>query len=160
TGRPVRSWPEHSYPVSALAFAPDGRTLASTAIDGIRLWDVATGKAVGRVVGPEQRACHLLAFAPDGKTLASAHGDQVVRLWAPAPARPLHRPEAPAAEVSSVAFSPEGKVVVTGCFASPAEVRLWDSATGRPLRVLRGHRPYVRTVALTPDGKTVVSAGG
>jgi WD40 repeat protein len=72
--------------VAAVAFSPDGRTLAWGRDDGtVRLADVATGKE--RAVYREHAGAVLsLAFAPDGRTLASASQDQAVKLWdVPAP---------------------------------------------------------------------------
>jgi len=53
--------------------------------------------------------------------------------------------------VSSVAFSPDGKQVVSG--SSDRTVRLWDAATGAPLQTLEGHIGSVNSVAFSLDGK-------
>jgi WD40 repeat protein len=54
-----------------------------------------------------------------------------------------------------VAFSPDGKQVVSG--SDDTTVRLWDAATGTPLQTLEGHSRAVISVAFSPDGKQVVS---
>lgn len=68
--------------VRALAFAPDGKTLASGAADRtIRLWGVVTGQEL--LCFREQPAfVNSLAFSPDGKRLAAALHDGSLRLWA------------------------------------------------------------------------------
>ena len=57
--------------------------------------------------------------------------------------------------VNSVAFSPNGKQVVSG--SSDETVRLWDAATGAALQTLEGHTGEVSSVAFSPNGKQVVS---
>jgi WD40 repeat protein len=57
--------------------------------------------------------------------------------------------------VSSVAFSPDGKTIVSGSFDNT--LKLWDAATGRELRTLSGHSDTVCSVAFSPDGRTIVS---
>ena len=57
--------------------------------------------------------------------------------------------------VSAVAFSPDGKLVVTG--SNDKTARLWDTATGNPVATLAGHDGSVIAVAFSPDGKLVVT---
>ena len=54
-----------------------------------------------------------------------------------------------------MAFSPDGKTVLTG--SSDKTARLWDAATGRPLGLPMKHQDLVRAVAFSPDGKTVLT---
>jgi tetratricopeptide (TPR) repeat protein len=56
-----------------------------------------------------------------------------------------------------VAFSPDGKTVLTGSLDLAA--RLWDVMTGRPLGPPLEHQSWVRAVAFSPDGKTVLTGG-
>ena len=53
--------------------------------------------------------------------------------------------------VTSVAFSPDGRQVVSG--SDDQTVRLWDAATGAALQTLEGHTSLVYPVAISPDGK-------
>jgi WD40 repeat protein len=63
--------------------------------------------------------------------------------------------EGHSASVRSVAFSPNGKQVVSG--SNNNTVRLWDAATGALQQTLEGHSDSVSSVAFSPDGKQVVS---
>ena len=74
----------HTGGVQAVAFAPDGRLLATAGDDGtVRLWDPATGNQVRELTGHTDRVL-AVAFAPDGRLLATAGDDGTVRLWDPA----------------------------------------------------------------------------
>ena len=57
--------------------------------------------------------------------------------------------------IASVAFSPNGQFIATGCLDST--VRIWEVSTGHMVETLRGHKDSVYSVAFTPDGKELVS---
>ena len=60
--------------------------------------------------------------------------------------------------VWSVAFSPDGKTLVSG--SNDGTVRLWDVTTQQQIGdPLNGHDGVIRSVAFSPDGKTLVSGG-
>src|SRR6266542_2550487 len=54
--------------------------------------------------------------------------------------------------VSSVAFSPDGKTLASGSWDNT--IKLWEVATGHELRALTGHSSYVTSGPFTPDGHT------
>jgi RNA polymerase sigma factor (sigma-70 family) len=69
------------YRFEHVAFAPDGRTLATVRADGtIQLWDLATGAELLSRRGYSARV-NCLVFSPDSRVLASGHADSTVLLW-------------------------------------------------------------------------------
>ena len=58
-------------------------------------------------------------------------------------------------QVTSVAFSPDGKMILSGSFDQT--IKLWDAATGREIRTFNGHLSTVQAVAFSPDGKQIIS---
>ena len=65
-----------------------------------------------------------------------------------------------ATKVSSIAFSPDGRLLASGggdFRTSVGTVRLWDAATGEHKQTLAGHTSLVLSVAFSPDGKTLAS---
>jgi WD40 repeat protein len=59
-------------------------------------------------------------------------------------------------EIWSVAFSPDGKQVLTGSEDHTAIV--WDVPTGTMLRIFSGHQQGVTSVGFSPDGKSILTA--
>src|SRR5262249_28416980 len=93
--------------VSALAFAPDGRTLAVGSSSGsIMLWDVVGRKMWSSFRGHDS-AVRCLAFAPGGKLLASGGLDETVKLWDPKGREPLATLPGHKGEVLAAASSPD-----------------------------------------------------
>jgi len=73
---------EHSA-VYAVAFSPDGQTLATVSgLGAIDLWDAATGNEPLRVNDVAYSQCTVtVAFSPDGRTIAAADGTHAIWLW-------------------------------------------------------------------------------
>jgi hypothetical protein len=88
-------------------------------------------------------------FSPPGSR------DHTARLWDTATGQPLGPPLTHRGPVYAVAFSPDGKTVITGSWDNTA--RLWDATTGRPLGPPLTHRSMVYSVAFSPDGNTVLT---
>jgi WD40 repeat protein len=109
--------PGHHATILALAFAPDGATLATGEANGqIRLWDPVAGTERDSFPG-DRLSVRGLAFSPDSQTLASAGTGNVI-LWKAATQEHSHEPIATLAgrgsDLPSVAFSPDGLLLTAG----------------------------------------------
>ncbi len=148
-----------SRQTEALAFSPDGGTLAATndRNGDIVLWDLAVDRVRTTLHGHSPALS--LAFSPDGRTLASGERDEqrvtvwdletgLSRVWwrkSPGP-------------IFSVAFSWDGSLLAAAC---PVErtVRIWDARTGQLCRQIEGHAGGTNSVSFSPDGATLATAG-
>ena len=131
-GEELASWIVHSGSSSGaplcVAFAPDGKLLATGSQDGlVRLWDVGTHQQLREMALPlKEPAGGASEFQPPYRS-----------------------------HVDSVAFSPDGKRLAAG--SSDKLVRLWEVATGKEVATLEGHKESIVWVEFAPDGKTVAS---
>jgi WD40 repeat protein len=154
----------HSDRVTSVEFSPDGGILASGSRDGsVKLWDMAPRGKV-RTLAADSVIGGSVAFSPDGKLLASsglASGGRpsggfsgVIKLWDVASRREPRVLSRHVDRVTSVAFSPDGKVIAS---AQDTTVKLLDRGSGHELRVLSGHVDEVTSVAVSLDGKVIAS---
>jgi dipeptidyl aminopeptidase/acylaminoacyl peptidase len=155
---PERTLAGHTQTVTAVAFGPDSRTLASASVDEtIRLWDLVTG-APRHTFSGHSDDVWAIAFNPDGKWLVSAGDDKLIKFWDTTSGKELREIKTDHRDwIRGVAISPDGKLVASG--ALDEKVKLWDAATGSLLRTLAGHPDDVWSVAFSPDGKVLASAG-
>jgi dipeptidyl aminopeptidase/acylaminoacyl peptidase len=147
----VRVGMGHEGQLSGLGLLDNGATLLTSAKDDtLRLWDLETGKPKGEIVAPRSRP-KSIAVAPDGKLLAVLTPDRKIQLLE-SPGRLVREWQTEEFKnVGSVAFSPDGKCVVSsGKFTS-----LWDVATGKLLRQLYDEPEPMSSLAFSRDGKVL-----
>ena len=112
-------------------------------------------QADNQTAGFGRKCCVQSGWEDTGKWGCGWHG---AYLWDVATGEQKGTITGYASEVSSVAFSPDGRYA--GKWGGNGAVHLWDRVTGRHKRTLAGHTDWVRSVAFSPDGKTLASGGG
>jgi len=159
--------------VRSAAYRPDGSQVVTGCADGsLKILDAMTGKTVLELRG-HQSSVGSVAYSPDGKYLASAAGarerdnsrevvedKQAARIWNASTGMQLallrHQ-----ARVNSIAWSPNGKQVVTaaGVWGTDNDnsARVWDAGTGQLVLTLAANHGAVVSAAFSPDGKRIVT---
>jgi hypothetical protein len=158
------------FEVHSVAFAPDGRHVASgevrlrgsTELEGtVRIRDAATGHLMHTLVyGGEGNdwSTPAVAFSPDSRLVAAGWCAEGVKVWEVATGRLVHELSGPRGWIRTVAFSSDGRLLAGG--GDQGTVWLWDTATGEEVRRLAvPHTDDVGWLAFVPGGTTLVAAG-
>jgi WD40 repeat protein len=166
---------------AGLAASPDGRHVAMIAGDGVQLWNLSTGQRVHTLEAPSGGA-RLIAFGAGGPRLAvsgsEGQGDaarETVAVWdiaglldgsAPGP-NLLYRLDGFGTAVSGLAFSPDGRTLVTSrsqdwsVDQDTTTLARWDAATGQPLSVegdLTAAPAGLQHLVFSPDGRLLAGS--
>jgi WD40 repeat protein len=157
TGKLLRTLTGHDHTTRGLAFVPGALRCLSANYDGtVRVWDVITGKELARL--PHGQGAWFVAVRPDGKQAASVGLDGKLRQWELKSFTLLRVVNAHSPNSShGVAYSPDGKRILTCGYGTDHTVRLWDAETGKAVQVLEGHTAMALSVAFLPDGRHAVS---
>jgi WD40 repeat protein len=163
TGRTLHTLKGHKDQVTSVAFARDGRTLATGGLDKtVKFWDVKAGVQRFAIEGLDC-AVECMAFSPNGKLLATG-GKGSITTHEMATRKKLLRILTYSHHPVCMAFSSDGKRLATG--SGPGEigrgsgVKIWDVATGQGVLHVHGPTDLVTSVAFSPDGQRLAAAFG
>ena len=165
TGQSISVWDldprDHEMPhdmrerARAIAFAPDGKTLAMSSRHGlVTLWDTGLSKkfvTLGRYIG----LVDIVVFSPDGRLLATGSQQGEVKIWEVSSKAELYTFNTHSGSIASMVFSLDGRLLASGSHDQTAKI--WDLNLGQEILSRGGNYLSVSGVALSPNGKILAS---
>ncbi len=140
-----------------VAFAPDGKTMATASKDRrVVLWDVATGAVERSLVGHSDEV-NWVSYSPDGRLLATASDDKTVKLWDAATGREGITISGHESMAVAAVFTPDGTRLVSA--SRSGRIILWDVASMREAGRFDVSNGTIQSLAIAPDSETLVIAG-
>ncbi len=138
-------------------FSPDSSQFMVFSSIGIWVYDAQTGEALRLLTGNKEGSPDDIIISPDWSTFASPidnWNNPGIQLWDFHTGQLQTTFEGHVRGVTSIAFSPNGEMLVSGDFEGV--MRLWDIGSGQHKRIPTPHN-IVSDVVFSPDGRTIMS---
>lgn len=165
TGVQIGKSMHHNRMIWSLAFSPDGTRLLTGADDGFaKIWDTATGLLAVKPLRHAEPIVSAVAFSPNGKTVLIGGSDRdavncQARLWDARTGEPLGQPFRQKHSLSSLAYHPNGEVVVIAPGdTTDALAHIWNPKTGKVIGEPLVHKGDIFSVTFSRDGDSILTA--
>ena len=135
----------------ALAFSADGKRLATSDQESLRVWDVTSGRLESSATNGVRGQPRAAFFDGSNVTVVSTAYNAPCTLWMQTPGAEPRTLRVEPAEYALTAFAPNGRSLLFSSFGQG--VRLWDTWSGNELKRFPGMQGDARAVAISRDGK-------
>ena len=165
-GQEILTFTGHTAEIRSLAVSPDGQRIASSSQTSasagldttLKVWDAATGQVMVEFSGV---SAVVFGVAWHGERIAAVGAlspRNSVKVWNARNGREVFELPPGSENYYSVAFSPDGRYLVTG--GGLGALQVWDAGTGREVGTTGTHDREIRGVVFSRDGNHLASASG
>ncbi|MGH1437622.1 MAG: eIF2A-related protein [Lewinella sp.] len=154
-GTMLQSFNHEGGMISSVAFSPSGQQVLTGSIMGtIKLWSLK-GKELKTITNPgDYGSLSSVIFSPNGSQILAGSWDRTAKIWS-LNGEELQVFTGHEERVTSIAFSPDGQLVLTGCNDLMGSTKLW-SLNGKELFNYEGDECCITSVNFSPDGQMVL----
>lgn len=155
--RPVGTYRGHDDKVLAVAFSPNGGSVASAGSDGIiKTWDSDPVSGNPHVLPQEHPVTHV-AFCPDGRFFVSGDEKGTLRIWDAVRRAGIRRMAAHSGQISVIRFSSDARTFAVG--SMDGDITVWDAVSGSRRQQSHAHAGGVFSLAFAPGDQKLISGG-
>jgi WD40 repeat protein/serine/threonine protein kinase len=140
----------------ALAYSPDGLSLAAAGGAGGEVWDAATGKHKSSHPA-HVWVMYCVAYSHDGTRIAIGSRNGAVKISEASSGRLIQSLNENTGRTSAVAFSPDDRCLAAA--GADGSIRLWDTTNWTALDTIHAHSGAAIGLAYSADGKRIASGG-
>jgi WD40 repeat protein len=152
TGREIKRLVGHNNYIQDIIFSPNGRQLASYALDKtIKTWDISSGELLRSF--PSASASSIV-YSPDGSRIAGTEA-RTIKIWNSANGSEIRTLSGHTRPIYSVAYSPNGKYIITA--STDRTIRIWDAENGQTIKTINDEIGFDNAV-YSPNGRYIAAS--